>query len=287
METAPTPAHPPRTTTRVVRTGTALTLVAAATAAGLLSSSPVAELAAPAAATTEVRATGTDPQDLTVRNGSAERSSRSASRTAAKRKAAKKAPTAVATRYTTVALKVRTAPDLDADVVEVLPARAKVRITSADKGQWQQVVVDGKARWVREDFLARKRPAAQPAEPAGLSGAACATGSGVEAPLVRNAIDVHRAVCARFPQISTYGGYRPGGGYHSRGQALDIMVSGARGLEVARFLQAHAKELGVMELIYQQRIWTVQRASEGWRHMSDRGSATDNHYDHVHVTVYR
>ncbi len=287
METAPTPAHPPRTTTRVVRTGTALTLVAAATAAGLLTSSPAAELAAPAAATGEVRATGTDPHDLTARNGSAERSSRSASRAATKKKAAKQPPTAVATRYTTVALKVRTSPALDSDVVRVLPARAKVRITRTDKGQWQQIVFDGKARWVREDFLAKKRPAAQPEEPAGLSRAACATGSGVEAPLVGNAVDVHRAVCARFPQISTYGGYRAGGGYHSRGQALDIMVSGSRGLEVARFLQAHAKELGVMELIYQQRIWTVQRASEGWRHMSDRGSATANHYDHVHVTVYR
>ena len=27
-------------------------------------------------------------------------------------------------------------------------------------------------------------------------------------------------------------------------------------------------------------------SGEGWRGMSDRGSTTANHYDHVHVTVY-
>ena len=33
-----------------------------------------------------------------------------------------------------------------------------------------------------------------------------------------------------------------------------------------------------------QHIWSVERAGEGWRGMSDRGSTTANHYDHVHVT---
>jgi hypothetical protein len=41
-----------------------------------------------------------------------------------------------------------------------------------------------------------------------------------------------------------------------------------------------------MEVIYHQQIWTVQRSSEGWRSMSDRGSPTANHMDHVHVSVY-
>jgi hypothetical protein len=30
----------------------------------------------------------------------------------------------------------------------------------------------------------------------------------------------------------------------------------------------------------------VERSSEGWRYMSDRGSTTANHYDHVHVSVF-
>ncbi|MEP7157788.1 MAG: SH3 domain-containing protein, partial [Chloroflexota bacterium] len=37
---------------------------------------------------------------------------------------------------------------------------------------------------------------------------------------------------------------------------------------------------------WSQRIWSVQRSSEGWRPMADRGSTTANHYDHVHVSVY-
>ena len=65
------------------------------------------------------------------------------------------------------------------------------------------------------------------------------------------------------------------------------MISDAKvGRRLADWVRAHARELGVSEVIYSQHIWTVQRGSEGWRSMSDRGSATANHYDHVHVSVY-
>ncbi len=39
-------------------------------------------------------------------------------------------------------------------------------------------------------------------------------------------------------------------------------------------------------MLWSRQIWTVQRNSEGWRAMKDRGSTTANHEDHVHVTVY-
>jgi hypothetical protein len=64
------------------------------------------------------------------------------------------------------------------------------------------------------------------------------------------------------------------------------MVSGARGYEVRDFVRAHYAELGVSYIIYSQHIWSVERGGEGWRSMSDRGSTTANHYDHVHVTTY-
>jgi len=32
--------------------------------------------------------------------------------------------------------------------------------------------------------------------------------------------------------------------------------------------------------------WGAIRSGEGWRYMPSRGSATANHYDHVHVSVY-
>ena len=34
-----------------------------------------------------------------------------------------------------------------------------------------------------------------------------------------------------------------------------------------------------------RRIWSTSRAGEGWRPMADRGSATENHRDHVHINV--
>ena len=95
-----------------------------------------------------------------------------------------------------------------------------------------------------------------------------------------------RAVCAKFPAVKSYGGYRPGdSGYHGSGRALDIMISGEAGWEIARWARANAGSLGVVEVIYEQKIWTTQRSGDGWRSMSDRGGATANHYDHVHLSI--
>lgn len=116
----------------------------------------------------------------------------------------------------------------------------------------------------------------------------CPSGSSVEQGLVPNAIKVHRDVCHRWPQLTNYGGVRPDSmPEHPSGRALDIMISNnATGWEVARYLRANAGRLGISQVIFDQKIWTVQRSGEGWRWMSDRGGATANHRDHVHVTVY-
>jgi hypothetical protein len=131
------------------------------------------------------------------------------------------------------------------------------------------------------------KAAAAPAAPAGVSQAACASGSAVEAGLTKDAIRVHRAVCALFSGVTGWGGRTGSGGEHSSGQALDIMIPNSSvGQAIADYVRANAKALGVSEVIWSQHIWTVQRSGEGWRSMSDRGSPTANHYDHVHVTVY-
>ena len=98
---------------------------------------------------------------------------------------------------------------------------------------------------------------------------------------------VYRAVCAAFRgSVSAFGGYRPGDpGDHGSGRAVDIMVSGQPGVNIARYLQAHARELHVKYVIYQQRIRLAGRPTSQWRLMEDRGSRTQNHYDHVHVSV--
>jgi hypothetical protein len=120
-----------------------------------------------------------------------------------------------------------------------------------------------------------------------LSQAPCPSGSGVESGIVPAAVALHRAVCAHFPQVHEYGGYRPDG-EHSDGHAIDIMVysDSGTGQAIADWVRANATALHVDDVIWAQHIWTTQRASEGWRLMPDRGSTTANHYDHVHVRVF-
>jgi hypothetical protein len=196
-------------------------------------------------------------------------------------------------KFLTAPLNVWTGPGERFKLLDVLPFGTKVGVTGKAKNGYAEIVLDGEARWVNADYLADKKPKPEPkaeekSEPQGLSTAACASGSDPESGLTSNAIAVHRAVCAEYPQIDEYGGVRPGDdGEHGSGHALDIMVydDSATGDSVAEFVRANYKELGVSEIIWAQKIWTVERSSEGWRPMEDRGSTTANHYDHVHVTV--
>lgn len=86
--------------------------------------------------------------------------------------------------------------------------------------------------------------------------------------------------------IKVIGGYRPtnDGGYHYLGRALDFMCTRAQGDQLAAYAWANRGPLGVTEVIWRQRIITTARASEGWRTMPNRGSATQNHMDHVHLS---
>jgi hypothetical protein len=150
-----------------------------------------------------------------------------------------------------------------------------------------QIVVDGQSRWVTADYLVRNKPKPKPEpEPeAGPSlGGTCSNGSSIDAGRA-SLYKIHDVVCAAWPEITSYGTWR-GDGEHAQGRAIDIMVSGETGWAVADFLRANYSALGIEYIIYAQNIWSVERGGEGWRGMSDRGSTTANHYDHVHVTVY-
>jgi hypothetical protein len=207
--------------------------------------------------------------------------------TATKTRAAASAtpPKAVGTKYTTTDVNLWSLP-LTGVLLDVLPKGTKVSVTGKIDGIWAEVVSDNKSRWVKAAYLSATKPVASTAGT--ISQAACKSGSSVEDGLTPDAIRVHRAICAKFPDITSYGGLRSGdsGSEHSSGHALDIMVSGSEGQEVADWLHANYKKLGISQLIWAQHIWTVQRSSEGWRAMEDRGGTTANHYDHVHVTVY-
>lgn len=165
----------------------------------------------------------------------------------------------------------------------LVDAGDKVLVTGRKADGRVEVVLDGKSRWVTAGYLSDEKPvgAATPG-----TGGTCTNGTSVAGGVSGNIVNVHRTVCARFPEISVYGTLRGGGGDHPLGRAVDIMVSGSRGWQVAEYVRANAGALGVTYVIYSQRIWSVERSGEGWRAMSDRGSSTANHYDHVHVSTY-
>ncbi|QSR30544.1 hypothetical protein CFI00_08505 [Nocardioides sp. S5] len=169
----------------------------------------------------------------------------------------------------------------------VVDALTKVSVTGRRQMGRAQVVVDGQSRWVTAAYLAQEKPKPEPEpkEPAGPSlGGACANGSSIDAGRA-SLYEIHDAVCANWPAITSYGTWRSDG-EHGQGRAIDIMVSGQTGWDIAEFLRANYAALGIEYIIYSQQMWSVERSGEGWRGMSDRGSTTANHYDHVHVTVY-
>ncbi|MBE7323711.1 SH3 domain-containing protein [Nocardioides sp. Y6] len=181
--------------------------------------------------------------------------------------------------WTTVALNLWSASGKAGEKVGLLDAGKKVLVTGREADGREELVVNGKSRWVTAGYLSADKPVATT-----INGD-CTNGTSVPSNVDPSIIKVHRAVCAAFPQVTTYGTWRSDG-EHGQGRAVDIMVSGETGWAIAEMLRANHASLGIEYLIYAQKIWSVERSGEGWRGMSDRGSTTANHYDHVHVTVY-
>ena len=170
----------------------------------------------------------------------------------------------------------------DAKEIGEIKAGKRVLVTGRKAADREEVVIDGQPRWVTAGYLSDEKPIAAAA---GLSMAPCPD-PGVESGLTSNAVYVYRSVCNAFPQITSYGGW-DAHGEHSSGRALDIMTSDLElGNAIAEFLQDHAAELNLFDIIWWDRIWTPVRAAEGWRDYGDHGSATANHMDHVHVSTY-
>ncbi|EON24557.1 MULTISPECIES: hypothetical protein [Nocardioides] len=193
-------------------------------------------------------------------------------------------------RWTSELLNVWSQPGETGRKVGLLDPLTRVLVTGRSAFGRDEIVLDGRSRWVTSGFLARHKPREEEVEPLNEAADAeasptCSNGSSVPAGVSPNIVAVHEAVCAAFPEITSYGTLRSDG-EHAQGIAIDIMVSGARGWEVADFVRANYAELGVSYAIHAQNIWSVERAGEGWRGMEDRGSVTANHFDHVHVTTY-
>ena len=92
--------------------------------------------------------------------------------------------------------------------------------------------------------------------------------------------------------VTSFSGYRPGdSGDHGKGLAIDFMVpvSSALGDQIADYAIQNMASRGISYIIWKQRFYAPFDSKYGpaytWNPMPDRGSVTENHYDHVHVSM--
>jgi hypothetical protein len=114
--------------------------------------------------------------------------------------------------------------------------------------------------------------------------------------LTARTVTMRNMVLQSFPMPYSYGCLRPGDpGDHGSGRACDFMMSSngnvpteealERGNRLAQWAITNGNRLGVMYIIWQQRYYDV-RTGAGWKLMSNRGSNTANHIDHVHISMF-
>lgn len=103
-------------------------------------------------------------------------------------------------------------------------------------------------------------------------------------------IRVARAISVLFPEITAIGGYRQDAlKWHPNGLAIDVMIpnpDSPEGIElgnqIAGFALANSKRWGIDDVIWRHAIYLGADAGE-W--MSEMGSETANHFDHLHIAT--
>ena len=97
-------------------------------------------------------------------------------------------------------------------------------------------------------------------------------------------------IAAKFG-ITNIGGYREGDPEdHGKGLAVDVMVpvGSEVGNQVAQYAVDNISNAGISYVIYRQQFYApvdnIYGPANTWNQMPDRGSVTENHYDHVHVS---
>ena len=104
--------------------------------------------------------------------------------------------------------------------------------------------------------------------------------------LCANAQNLLAYLESTYPAVLSVGGVRPDAiADHPTGHALDVIVGGntALGDTINADVLSQSSRFGVKYTIWQQ---TEHMPSGAAMFMANRGSATANHRDHVHVSVY-
>ena len=274
------------------RLGPSVALTMAATV-GAIAMTPRAEASVEATAPiAEARVVDTLSRDLMRPSSTTPETSPAPATTAVAVKWSSAFGKVVGTRYAQAGLQVRSQADSDSKSLGKLAAGDKVQVTDRKVGKYREVIYSKKVGYVLAARLGTKAPAKDAADSsskaAKFTGSTTFSGKRVLG-LTPRAMVVYTAVMARWGgPINTVGGYRASSrSDHQFGRAIDFMLTPGResamGWSVAKFVAANAGTLKVDHIIFEQKIWTPYRPY--WRPMENRGSITQNHYDHVHVSV--
>ena len=190
-----------------------------------------------------------------------------------------------------------------ADAIDHVTASAEAKPAEAPAPAAEEKPAEAPAP-VAEEKPAQ--PAEAPAEqPAATSEAASEAPVASEAPAAQPAstntlpTDPHlqpqaeafrQDVASKFG-LTDIGGYREGDPQdHGKGLAVDVMVpvGSEVGNQVAQYAVDNISNAGISYVIYRQQFYApvdnIYGPANTWNQMPDRGSVTENHYDHVHVS---
>lgn len=201
-------------------------------------------------------------------------------------------PSSTVTRYTTADLNIRASASTSSKIVAVANLGMALQLTGTVKNNMAQVKYNGGLYWASLSYLSATKP-----NTSSSSGSSTSNGvwTGGDSEGVTQLLATTKAIVnlvhKTWPSMVTFYGVRsdplPD---HPTGHAVDCMLphyktNTALGWAIANYLRAHAKQLDIQYIIFDQHIWNIKYDSKGWRAMADRGGDTANHKDHVHVTV--
>lgn len=193
------------------------------------------------------------------------------------------------TLRTTTALNLRAGAGTTFEILLTMPAGASVTVTqAAPVNGFYAVKYAEREGWASGTYL---EATAEPANPDAPAPGGPVKPIKITGPAVRPHVQgFANAACAAVSgcpyTVGTRVGHDP-----SADRAIDMMMSpggvhpsdgGVRGTKVADFGIAKGSAHKVDYVIWKQRINSLD--GRGWRMMADRGSITQNHYDHVHVS---
>lgn len=201
----------------------------------------------------------------------------------------KPTPPSTTNRYATANLNIWNASSGTAHSGEIARGSA-VAVTGKVSGGRAAIVHNGALRWVTASYLSITAPGSS----GGSTGAGGSLNKGYSSGLDQtnaNVKKIVRHIWATQPAIKTmYGWRRSATPDHPAGRAVDVMIpsyksNNALGWAIARYYSDHAREFGITYIIFDQKIWSVGRDSQGWRSMASRGNDAANHKDHVHINT--